>query len=93
MFNKPKPKTPLDTEIASVQTALKTIKPIDKDYDTTLTQLERLYQLKELEKPKQISPDTKLNVAGNLVGILMIVAYENSHVITSKALAFAMKLK
>ena len=86
-------KSPLDIEIATVQTALATKKPVDEDYNTILTHLERLYALKELEKPESISPDTKANVAANLIGIAMIVAYENSHVITTKALTFAMRLK
>ena len=93
MFNKPQPETPLDAEIASVQKMLKPLKPVDDDYATTLTQLERLYALKELEKPERVSADMKASIAANLIGILTVVAYEHSHVITTKALSFAMRIK
>jgi hypothetical protein len=64
-----------------------------EDYATMLNRLERLYKLKEKNAPRQISPDTLLIVAGNILGILVIVAYEHSHVVTSKALSFAGKLR
>jgi hypothetical protein len=63
MFKKPKALTALDTEITRIQSILKTKKPTEDDYATTLTQVERLFAL------------------------------ENSHVITTKALSFAMRLK
>jgi hypothetical protein len=93
MFNKTTEETLLDLEITSVQNALKILKPVDEKYDTTLTQLERLFALKQLEKPQKISADTKATIAANLAGILTIVAYEHSHVITTKALSFLMHLK
>ena len=93
MFNKTTEESLLDLEITSVQTALTKLKPTDDDYDTTLTQLERLFTLKQLEKPQKISADTKATIAANLAGILTIVAYEHSHVITTKALSFLMHLK
>jgi hypothetical protein len=93
MFKKPKALTALETEITRIQSILKTKKPTEDDYATTLTQVERLFALKELEKPERVSPDTQANVAANLIGIAMILMYENSHVITTKALSFAMRLK
>jgi len=93
MFKKTTEETLLDLEITSVQTALTKLKPTDDDYDTTLTQLERLFALKQTEKPQKISADTKATIAANLAGILTIVAYEHSHVITTKALTFLMHLK
>jgi hypothetical protein len=44
-------------------------------------------------KPKRVSPDTLAAVAGNLLGIIVIVGYENKHVITSKALSFLKALR
>jgi len=93
MFNKTTEETLLDLEITSLQTALSNLRATDDDYDTTLTQLERLFTLKQLEKPQKISADTKATIAANLAGILTIVAYEHSHVITTKALSFLMHLK
>lgn len=44
----------------------------------------------ELRK-KGISADTKLIVAGNLLGIGTILFYERAHVVTSKALGFVLR--
>lgn len=81
----------------------KTIKRLEDDmtaesgdsdeYATMLNRLERLYKLKEKHAPKQVSPDTMLIVAGNLLGILIIVGYEHGHVIVSKAIGFAGRLR
>lgn len=46
--------------------------------------LEGLHRLKAEERRPPVSRDTMLLVAGNLLGILVIVAYEQRHVMTSK---------
>jgi hypothetical protein len=65
---------------------------VDSDeYAKSVDQLVKLYSLKET--PKRISPDTLAMVAGNLLGIVIIVGYERKHVVTSKALNFILKLR
>lgn len=64
-----------------------------EEYDTYLKRLERLYKLKDADRPKRVSPDTILVVGANLTGIAMILAYEHAHVVTSKALGFIMKAR
>jgi hypothetical protein len=60
--------------------------PEDSDeYETLLSRLERLHKLREGNKPKRVSRDTLATIAGNLAGILVIVMYEQKHVMTSKA--------
>lgn len=44
----------------------------------------------ELRK-KGVSADTKLVVAGNLIGIALILGYERGHVITTKAIGFVLR--
>jgi len=39
----------------------------------------------------KISPDTLLVVAGNLLGILLILNYEKADIITSKAMNFVLR--
>jgi hypothetical protein len=58
------------------------------EYDRALSHLEKLYKIKQGEKSKKISPDTKAIIIANLAGIGLILAYEHAHVITSKALSF-----
>jgi len=64
-----------------------------ESYSLLADQLVKLYGLKEIDKPKRISPDTLAIVIGNLAGIAMIVGYERANVVTSKALNFVLKLK
>ena len=51
-----------------------------------MTYLKDLSELQAKELPKPASTDTIVNVAGNLMGILLIVAYERTGVVTSKAI-------
>ena len=63
------------------------------EYKLALDQLVKLYKMKETETPRRVSPDTLILVAGNLVGVVLILGYERAGVVTSKALAFLTKLR
>lgn len=89
----PKPKTGLDEAIESALSELKGYTSTEEGYSAIVEQLEKLYKLKEMEKPERVSRDTQLIVAGNLAGILIIVLHEHSHVITSKAFNLIGKFK
>lgn len=56
-------------------------------------QLERLYAMKKSNRSSRVSPDALVAVAGNLLGIGLILQHERLHVVTSKALSFVMKSK
>lgn len=58
-----------------------------------LAEQEMIYKLnlEAQEKKFKVKPDTLLIVAGNLVGILLILKFEKMDIITSKALGFVMK--
>lgn len=56
-------------------------------------QLERLYAMKKSNRSSRVSPDALVAVAGNLLGIGLILQHERLHVVTSKALSFVMKTK
>lgn len=56
-------------------------------------ELERLYAMKKSNKSSHVSPDAIIAVAGNLLGIGLILQHERLHVVTSKALSFVMKTK
>lgn len=83
----------LEAVILELETEMSTIGGDSEEYATMLNRLERLYKLKEKNSPKHIDPNTWLIVGGNLAGILIIVFYEQAHVVTSKALGFAGKLR
>lgn len=54
------------------------------EYAKSVDQLVKLYALKE--PPRRISPDTLAIVLGNILGIILIVGHERTHIVTSKAL-------
>lgn len=83
--------TTLQREINRVHAELQAHEVGSEEYLKTLTAYERLTLLTVHEKTSSVSPDTKAVVIGNLLGILIIVAYENAHVITTRA--FGMFLK
>ena len=60
------------------------------EYGVLLNNVERLEAIRQKNK-KSISPDTVAVVAGNLIGILLILGYEKKDIITSKALGFVLK--
>lgn len=76
--------TPIDKQIAMVLKEMHLQRIGSEEYLALMTSLERLHELKMRERREPISRDTIALIAGNLMGILMIVAYEQKHVITSK---------
>ena len=76
----------VDDEIKSVALDMSTLDMDSEEYSTRMKHLERLNGLRYAEeRANRISPDTVALVVGNLVGILIIVSYEQTHVMTSKA--------
>lgn len=80
-FNKP---TPIDVEIEMVLKEMRRIGVNHEEYPKMMTYLERLNEQKAKERRAPVSRDTIALVLGNLAGIILIVAYEQKHVITSK---------
>jgi hypothetical protein len=85
--------TDLDKLIERVEAEMMTFGPDSEDYEKHLAYLERLRKLKAGNSKKPISSDTIALVLGNLAGILIIVMYEQKHVMTSKGLGFIPKTK
>lgn len=75
---------PLDAPIAVVLGTMDNSDVLSEEYSTLIRHLERFHDIKEKEQPDPVSRDTIALVAGNLLGILLIVAYEQKHVMTSK---------
>ncbi len=86
-------KTDLDLEIDRVLKIMSTTLPENPEYSTLLEKLERLNKMRSKNRPRRISRDAVVTTLGNLAGILVIVAYEQKHVMTSKGLTFVPKVK
>ncbi len=74
----------MDDQIDEILTQMGALGPSAEEYSEMLAYLERLYELKAKARREPVSRDTMALIAGNLMGILLIVAYEQKHVMTSK---------
>jgi hypothetical protein len=95
MFRRNPSKVPQDLD-AVIEALLKQMAeddPKTKEYAAMADQLSKLMAMKkEVNSGLTISADTWALIAANLVGILIIVTYEQAgHVITTKALGMLRK--
>lgn len=84
---------PIDAQIECTLDQMHNLGVTSEEYPAMMTLLERLYELKAKERRQPVSRDTIALVAGNLLGILLIVAYEQKHVMTSKGFSQIIKPK
>lgn len=93
MFQKPKDSNVqgLETTIDHLISEMASREGDSEEYTKMTDNLETLYKLKLEDKPDRVKLDTIAIVAGNLLGIIIIVGFEKSHVMTSKALSNLLK--
>lgn len=83
----------LQDVIDLVQTQMLSLDANSEEFVTMAEQLEKLYKMKSSDKTHRVSADALIAVAGNLLGITLIMNHERLHVVTTKALGFVMKSK
>lgn len=83
MFGRPD-KNAIDELIASVISDMEYEDTASEKYQDLLAKLERLTALRE-KKQQRIDPNTLVMVGGQLLGVLLVVMYEQKHVMTTKA--------
>lgn len=83
----------LDVEIEAVLSKLRKEDPCSDNYDILMNNLERLYELRNLDSKGKITPDAKALILSNILGIVVILSYERFNVITTKALGFVPRLR
>jgi len=75
-----------DEPIGTVLNEMKTYGPDSPEFATQLTYLERLSEMKTKTKSAfRVSPDQLVASGAALLGIVIIVAYEQTHPMVSKA--------
>lgn len=87
-----KRKKNLDVMIEDLEHAMIGADPDSEEYQTLLQRYDKLMHLKRDAKSK-VDPNTMLLVGGNLLGIIAILVYEKSGIVTTKALGFILKPK
>ena len=85
--------SPLDMEILEITRVLRRTSPDSEEYVIIAKSLEQLYKTKEGNKSWKISPDTVAIIAANLIGLVLILTFEKTDIITSKAIGFVMKTR
>lgn len=75
----------IDKQIQMVLVEMDDVGVESNRYPELITHLERLHDLKAKKRRDPVSRNTWAIIGGNLLGILIIVAYEQKHVITTKA--------
>jgi hypothetical protein len=84
---------PIQTEAARILERMSHVTPGSEEYQVLLGNLERLTKLTEESRPERVNPNTIALIAGNIFGILTIVAYEQKHVVKSKGFDSLIKPK
>ncbi len=89
-FTKKDRRTKLEKEMDTVFAKLETLDVTSEDYNKAVNSLERLNEMKSKDKIK-INPDVIITVAGSIVGTLLVLYFEKTDVITTKALNWIIK--
>lgn len=76
----------IDVQIKSILQEMDEQESSTEDYNRNLGYLERLSEIKTEQRRNLVSRDTIALVVGNLTGILLIIIYEQKHVMTSNGL-------
>lgn len=90
-FTKKDKRTNLEKEIDQLIQDMRVVAPNSESYSAMAENLEKLCKANSYKSDRHISPDTLAVVAGNLIGIGLILNHERLEVISSKALGFVLR--
>ena len=91
MKPRPQSKTLVDKELDRLFSDLRDHDVDSEKYAAILDRIVKLHKLQAEEKPKQVSPDTLVLAGTNILGILIILKFEQLNIITTKAMSFVQK--
>lgn len=94
IWNRKDQPTPLDDLIEDAYAALKGMDESTEAYSEALRNLKELLEISATEKKRTTpSPEAILSAAASLAGIVLILAFEQKHVITTKSLSLLPRIK
>lgn len=76
--------TAIDKQIQAVLSEMEIVGVSDEKYPKMIGYLKQLHELKARERREPVSSDMIAQIVGNLGGILLIIIYEQKHVLNSK---------
>lgn len=77
--------------VKTLQARILETNPDSEQYPKLVEQLDKLYKIRNYEKPDKLSKDTLAAVIGNIAGIVLILGYEQVSVVSSKAFGLLIK--
>lgn len=92
-WNKPERDKALDAVEDTILSEMQMYGPEAAEFEPLLSNLERIHALRAERRKRTVSPDAMLGAVTTLGAILIVVAYEQKHVWTTKALMFLPKPK
>ena len=88
MLNLKPGRNPVTEEITRIVDRMSKIDQESEEYNDLLKTLSTLMALKTEHGRKRVSPDVVIGTVGQALLVLIIVAYEQKHVFTTKSLGF-----
>lgn len=93
-FIKNEPPSVIDPVIETLISEMSGYDASDELYSQAAANLKILMEAKAVEpKPSRVSPETLAIIAGNLAGIVMILAFEKNGIITSRAFSLVTRTR
>lgn len=93
MFTLTPERTKLQASIDRAHEALLRLDPASEEYGIALDRLVKLHKMEAEDRPRSVSPDTIVSAAASLIGILLILHYERTEIVTTKAISFVPKMR
>lgn len=91
-MKKKKESVMLDKLEQAILERMQEVNPLTDEYAKLCDRLQYVTDLKKKNK-KSVSPDTIALISANLAGIILVLVWEEKHVIASRAFSMISKLK
>lgn len=90
-----KSESEFDKEVDAILRRLSDVDPATDEYQKLCESLNRIADIRDRmnRKKKSVSPDTMALIVANLAGIIIVLGYEQGHIIASKAFSMISKLR
>lgn len=93
MFKKPTTAVALDQAIENAFNELKNHDCDSEEYAGIVSQLKKLHEMKsDNHKTRPVSYDTLAMIAANLTGIVLVLKFEQTQIVTGRAITLVRKL-